>query len=114
MEYVIGLLVVIVIVLVIVQVLIRKHYIFGSRLDPASALRAAAGAIGGGESYFDASGALSIPLGRGRILSVAAEPQGTGSKVEVWLSSYDFINANGFAVIGYQGKAKRIMRACAG
>jgi hypothetical protein len=112
MEYVVAFIALIVAVLIVVQILIRKHFVFNSSLCPQDALRAAAGAIGGGQSYIDASGALSIPLTDTRILSVHAEPYGSGSIVEVWLSSYDFLNANGFQVIGYRSRAKRIKNAC--
>lgn len=112
MEFFIAIVIALVAILIVVQVMIRKHFVFDSHLDPASALRVAAAALGGGQSFIDASGALSIPLGGDRILSVAAEPQGPGSRLEIWLSSYDFMNANGFQVVGYHNRARRIMRAC--
>ncbi|MFT3971434.1 MAG: hypothetical protein QM695_14455 [Micropruina sp.] len=112
MEYLIVGITVLVAIVVVNQILIRRHYVFACDLEPSVALRTAAVAIGGGKSFLDASGALSIPLGRNRILSVVAEPLNAGSLVEVWLSSYDFINANGFQVIAYQKKVRRIRRSC--
>ena len=105
--------VLIVVGLIIIQVQIRKQYATHSRLDPEDALMAAARAYGGGQSFRDAAGDLSLPF-RDGILSVSAEPDGMGgSEVHIWLSSYAFLQTNGFQVLHYRHEVKKLMRAVA-
>lgn len=110
MEYIIGFFVLLLAIVILVQFQIRKQYHFPSNLDPETALQAAARGAGGGSSFIDAAGQLSVPYRNG-IMSVAAEPTPEGSMVHVWLSEYPFWGANGFQVMGYQRAVKRVRRS---
>ena len=112
MQWIVTIGVALVLLLVVVQIAIRRHVTFMSRLAPSDVLRSAAGAVGGGESYIDAAGHLSIPLAGDGILSVAAQPTESGTLVEVWLIRYRFLHATGFDALVHRRRVKRIRRSC--
>lgn len=100
----------IVVTLVVVQIQMRKQHYMESPLAPDVAVASVSRSVGGGEAFFDAAGDLSIPF-RDGILSVAVEPAASGSRVHVWLSQYNFFNANGFQALAYNGRVSKIRRA---
>lgn len=99
-------------VLILTQVQLRKRFHLSSNQSPDDALRTAAGAVGGGLAFMDASGAVQVPLGDGwGLMSVAAEPAPNGgSEVQIWMSRIPWIT-DGRKVFSYRRAARRVIKA---
>lgn len=103
-------LLVIVAVLVVVQIQIRKRHLIESKHDAEQSMRLIEQALRSRGVSVDQEGNLASPFGPGQVLAHASDGD-QGAYVQVWLSSYPFMSANGFQVLAYRSVVGKIRKA---